>query len=182
MSDICLQVLFISHKEEWGSETIFWIWNIKGFVANEGLHIFIPFILSVPNDSENRSSIDFYVHKPSVLVPRNRCNQALEHPAISPQETTTIIRSKLGCSSSRSPLKSKRIYVEEAVTVEKEENFELHTEMPCLCVDTELPRKEIPTNNPPSENIILSIPNLPQGNTFSSIFYCRVHKSYKMVN
>ena len=52
MSDICLQVLFISHKEEWGSETIFWIWNIKGFVANEGLHIFIPFILSVPKTQE----------------------------------------------------------------------------------------------------------------------------------
>ena len=176
MSVICLQVLFISHKEEWGSETIFWIWNIKGFVANEGLHIFIPFILSVPNDSENSSSIDFYVHKPSVLVPRTPSNQAL-------QETTTTTRSKLGCSSSRrSPLKSKRIYVKETVTVEQEENFELHTEMPCLCVDTELPRKEIPTNNPPSENIILSIPNLPQGTTFSSIFYCRVHKSYKMVN
>ena len=176
MSVICLQVLFISHKEEWGSETIFWIWNIKGFVANEGLHIFIPFILSVPNDSENRSSIDFYVHKPSVLVPRTPSNAAL-------QETTTTTRSKLGCSIiRRSPLKSNRIYVEEAVTVEREENFELHTEMPCLCVDTELPRKEIPTNNPPNENIILSIPNLPQRNTFSSIFYCRVHKSYKMVN
>ena len=181
MSDICLQVLFISHKEEWGSETIFWIWNIKGFVANEGLHIFIPFILSVPNDSENRSSIDFYVHKPSVLVPRTPSNQAL-------QETTTTTRSKLGCSNSsrRSPLKSIRIcvqeHVKETVSVEKEENFELHTEMPCLCVDTVLPRKEIPTNNPQNENIILSIPNLPQGNTFSSIFYCRVHKSYKMVN
>ena len=69
--DICLQAVFIQFKEEWSSETLFWIWNIKGFSGNGGPLIFIPLALSVPTDSKNSSRIGFYVHKPPILVPRS---------------------------------------------------------------------------------------------------------------
>ena len=83
IADICLQALFVIYQEQWSSETLFWIWNTKGFVNFEGLHILIPFTLSVPPDggSENSSSTGFYVHKPSILVPRRPAGEAFWKPA-----------------------------------------------------------------------------------------------------
>ena len=78
--DIGLQAVFIFYKEEWTSETIFWIWNIKGAASNELFHILIPFALSVPTDEGSEDSSDFYVQKPSVLVPRRPCEKALLKP------------------------------------------------------------------------------------------------------
>ena len=70
--DIVLQAVFIFYQKEWSSETIFWIWNLKGAAFNEVFHILIPFALSVPADdnSENSPSKDFFVKKRSVLEPR----------------------------------------------------------------------------------------------------------------
>ena len=69
--DIFIHELCIRFKEEWTSETLFWIWNINGFAGNGGPLIFIPLALSVPTDSKNSSRIGFYVHKPPILVPRS---------------------------------------------------------------------------------------------------------------
>ena len=83
IADICLQALFIRYQDQWSRETLFWVWNVKGFVANEGFHILIPFALTVPPDgggSENSSSTGFYVHKPSILVPRRPAGQAFWKP------------------------------------------------------------------------------------------------------
>ena len=72
MVDIVLQAVFIFYQEDWTSETIFWIWNLKGAAFNEIFHVLIPFALSVPADdnSKNSPSNDFFVRKRSVLEPR----------------------------------------------------------------------------------------------------------------
>ena len=173
IADICLQVVFFDHKEEWSKETIFWIWNFKGFVGNEGLLILTPFILSVPNDSEKSSNIGFYVHKPSVLVPRKPSEQG----------TTNNTRSQ-------------RIHVEEysgdPVPVKKVESAR-EPEKERLSLDNDvngnnvsgdnmITRNKILTNNPKNEEIILSIPKLSKENPFPSILYCSVHQSYRMAN
>ena len=152
IADICLQEIFIRYREQWSSETLFWIWNVKGFAVNEGLHILIPFALSVPTDarSKNSSSIGFYVHKPSVLVPRRpmRHNSKLVFVQEYAGEPSQLSKVKI-C-----PKRSNR--------------------------DNVLP-KQIPLIETQQEEIIMSIPNLQNVNTFPSILYCKAHQSYRIV-
>ena len=162
--DICLQAVFIFFKEQWTSETIFWIWNIKGAASNEVLHILIPFALSVPIAEEKCSAVGFYVQKPSVLLPRRPCQKLLSKP-------------------------SKKIlvqqYVEQPNTLEKKaENSDPLTEI-CLKEsheDNVLPRKELPLIDTQNEEIILSIPNLRQRSALPCMLYCKVHQSCRIVS
>ena len=162
--DICLQAVFITFKEEWSSETLFWIWNIKGFAGNEGLLIFIPLALSVPTECENSSRIGFYIHKPLILVPRRPIwQEALSKPP-------------------------KQIFVQQydgepALLKKKQGHYDLQKEIHLQESkrDNTLPKKELPLTETQTKEIILSIPNLCQENAFPSILYCKVHQSYRMV-
>ena len=54
-------------------ETVFWIWNVKSFLFNEGLHFVLPLLLEVPNSSLDRKKIGmdtFYARKTGSLEPR----------------------------------------------------------------------------------------------------------------
>ena len=54
-------------------QVVFWIWNAKGFVFNEGLHFLLPSLLEVPNDSfdeRKKTENAFYARKPGSLEPR----------------------------------------------------------------------------------------------------------------
>ena len=153
--DIGLQVVFIFYKEEWTSETIFWIWNIKGAASNELFHMLIPFALSVPTDEGSEDSSDFYVQKPSVLVPRRPCEKALWKPG-------------------------KRILVQEYVRTsappkKKEENSE-------RCPKEMQMENVPPLIETETEEMILSIPNLRQKSAFPCILYCKVHQSQRIVS
>ena len=57
--DLAFEVVFLKFKEEWGRETLFWICNIRGVVANEGFHLFVPVILSVPSNVEKPQALTF---------------------------------------------------------------------------------------------------------------------------
>ena len=160
IADICLQEVFIRYREQWSSETLFWIWNIKGFAVNEGLHILIPFALAVPTDgrSENSSSIGFYVHKPSVLVPRRPIRQDFWEPS-----KLIFVQEYVGSAPLKKRKKKEEICLKEANR------------------ESVLPKQEIPLIETQKEEIIMSIPNLHNENTFPSILYCKVHQSYRMV-
>ena len=162
IADICLQALFIHHKDQWSRETLFWIWNAKGFLANEGLHILIPFALSVPTDggSKTSSSTGFYVRKPSVLVPRRPTGQAFWKPP------------KLICVQEYAGEPSR------LNETKKKDNFEPQKE---VCTN-ELPKKEIPLIEAEKGEIIMSVPNLRQEHEFPSILYCKVHQSQRIVS
>ena len=165
IADICLQDVFIRYKNEWSSETLFWIWNTKGFAANEGLLILIPFALCVPTaGSRNPSSTGkFYVHKPKILVPRRPTGQPLREPS-----NLIFVQGRKEADSSK---KKKRI-----------ENWKLQNEIR-LKESTEN-RMEKPTkeNEKQREEIVLSIPNLSdQENVFPSILYCKVHQCCRVV-
>ena len=53
-------------------QTVFWIWNVKGFFLNEGLHFALPALLEVPDSLERKKmgKNTFYVRKPGSLEPR----------------------------------------------------------------------------------------------------------------
>ena len=154
--DISLQAVFIFYKEEWSSGTIFWIWNIKGAASNELFHILIPFALSVPTDEGSENSSDFYVQKPSVLLPRRPCEEALWKPC-------------------------KRILVQEYVGTpappkkKKEESSE-------ICAKETQMDKVLPLIETQTEEMILSIPNLSQKSAFPCTLYCKAHQSQRIVS
>ena len=156
--DISLQAVFIFYKEEWTSETIFWIWNIKGAASNEVFHILIPFALSVPTDEGSEDSSDFYVRKPSVLIPRRPCKEVLWNPC-----KRISVQQYVGTPA---PLLKKK---EEHSEICPKETYK----------DNVLPRKLIETQN---EEMILSIPNLSQKRAFPCILYCKVHQSQRIVS
>ena len=159
--------MFIRYKDQWSSETLFWIWNTKGFVGNEGLHILIPFALSVPTDGDSAnspSSGDFYVHKPSDLVPRRPSGQqALWKPfnLISVQQ-----------------------YVKQPDSLNKNNMKEsLEQEKEILLKESNTSKKRRPKKETQREEMVLSIPNLSaQENAFPSILYCKVHQSCRVVH
>ena len=160
IADVFLQTLFSWYQEQWSRETLFWIWNTRGFVTIEGLNILIPFALSVPSegDSQNSSSTDFYVRKPALLEPR----RPMEHQA-----------------SLKSP---KLIQVQEYAGEPSSLNQKDNCELPSLHENTnKLPPKEIPLIGMEKEEIVMSIPNLRQEQRFPSILYCKVHQLYEVV-
>ena len=163
--DICLQALFVHYKEQWSSETLFWMWNTKGFLTIEGLHILIPFALTVPTEggSQNSSSIEFYVRKPSVLVPRRPMGEAFWKPS----KLISVKEYAGGPSRLNSSDKKNK----------KKDKFELQKE---VCTN-ELPKKETPLIEAEKEEIILSVPNLREEHEFPSILYCKVHQSCRIV-
>ena len=146
--------VFIFYKEELSSKTIFWIWNLKGAASNEVVHILIPFALSVPTDGGSENSADFYVRKPSVLVPMRPCKEVLWKPC-------------------------KRILVQPAPLKEGENSERCPKE---LDKDNELTKKETPLIEAENEEISLSIPNLRQKSEFPCILYCKVHHSCRIVS
>ena len=51
-------------------QTLFWIWNAKDFLLNEGSHFALPLLLEVPNNSLERNKNTFYARNPGILEPR----------------------------------------------------------------------------------------------------------------
>ena len=157
--DIVLQAVFIFYQKEWSSETIFWIWNLKGAAFNEVFHILIPFALSVPADdnSENSPSNDFFVRKISVLEPRR------------PFESTPRTF----------PLK---IFVGQSAPKKKSDKHRATFLNVAYKANTLHKKAELPSIEAQKEDIVLSIPNLPQKDTFPCIVYCKVHQDYQIVS
>ena len=161
VADICLETVFIRYKEEWSRDTLFWIWNIKGFLANEFLHLLIPLTLSIPSDqgSENLTNVEFYVHKPSVLIPRRPNDQNI-------------------CEPRKPSVVQQFMYIKGIVPSKKEEKVKVDIGM-----QAEAKRENFPAKNDlvwfESNNaeIILSIPNLRPQKEILSILYCKVHQS-----
>ena len=161
VADICLETVFIRYKEDWSRDTLFWIWNIKGFLANEFLHLLIPLTLSIPSDqgSENLTNVEFYVHKPSVLIPRRPNDQNI-------------------CEPRKPSVVQQFMYIKGIVPSKKEEKVKVD-----IGIQAEAKRENIPAKNDlvwfESNNagIILSIPNLRPQKEILSILYCKVHQS-----
>ena len=71
--DFGLQNLMEVQAHSLSREVVFWIWNVKGFVFNEGLHFALPSILEVPNSFDKRMKKGkhaFYARTPGSLEPR----------------------------------------------------------------------------------------------------------------
>ena len=67
-----LCTLLTVHGEYFSPQTAFWIWNVKDFLLNEGLHFVLPALLEVPErlDRKKMGRNTFYVRKPGILEPR----------------------------------------------------------------------------------------------------------------
>ena len=160
--DIVLQAVFIFYQKEWSSETIFWIWNLKGAAFNEVFHILIPFALSVPADdnSENSPSNDFFVRKKSVLEPRRSFEST---------PRTLPLKIFVGQSAPKKIDKKSDPHRATFLKVAYKANI-LHK------------RVELPSIEAQKEDIVLSIPNLHQKDTVPCIVYCKVHQDHKIAS
>ena len=163
VADICLETIFIRYKQEWGEKTVFWIWNMKGVLTNEGFHMLIPLALSIPidQDSENLAAVHFYVRKPTVLVPR-RPNDQDSGKAI------------------KSPVVQQFMYIKgTAPVVKKDEKLALKHEIKPKEAKREnvASTKDFPWLDSNNKGIILSIPNLRPQKEILSILYCKVHQT-----
>ena len=180
MVDIVLQAVFIFYQEDWTSETIFWIWNLKGAAFNEIFHVLIPFALSVPPDdsSENSSRGHFYMKKTSVLVPRRHFENTLPNPPTKifvhgTFEKTPWTPSKkifVG-QSARPPKKDKKSDPAWATFRNVTYKDNLHHK-----------KVELPSIDAQNEEMVLSIPNLHQTSNFPCIAYCKFHQYYQIVS
>ena len=67
-----LCTLLTVHGDVFSPQTAFWIWNVKCFLLNEGLHFVLPALLEVPDRLERKKMgrNTFYVRKPGILEPR----------------------------------------------------------------------------------------------------------------
>ena len=160
--DIVLQAVFIFYQKEWSSETIFWIWNLKGAAFNEVFHILIPFALSVPADdnSENSPRNDFFVRKRSILEPRRPFQST---------PRTLPLKMFVGQSAPKKIDKKSDPHRATFLKVAYKANI-LHK------------RVELPSIEAQKEDIVLSIPNLHQKDTVPCIVYCKAHQDCKIVS
>ena len=67
-----LCTLLTEHGDIFSPQTAFWIWNVKCFLLNEGLHFVLPALLELPErlDRKKMGRNTFYVRKPGILEPR----------------------------------------------------------------------------------------------------------------
>ena len=67
-----LCTLLTVHGDVFSPQTAFWIWNVKDFLLNEGLHFVLPALLELPErlDRKKMGRNTFYVRKPGILEPR----------------------------------------------------------------------------------------------------------------
>ena len=67
-----LCTLLTVHGDVFSPQTAFWIWNVKDFLLNDGLHFVLPALLEVPErlDRKKMGRNTFYVRKPGILEPR----------------------------------------------------------------------------------------------------------------
>ena len=67
-----LCTLLTVHGDVFSPQTAFWIWNVKCFLLNEGLHFVLPALLELPDrlDRKKMGRNTFYVRKPGILEPR----------------------------------------------------------------------------------------------------------------
>ena len=65
---------FIANQEKSHSKKfVFFVWNIKGFIFNEGFNFVLPLSLEIPSEIKPFDATNkFYVRKASVLEPRLR--------------------------------------------------------------------------------------------------------------
>ena len=168
--DVCLEALFVCYKEEWSHESLFWIWNLKGFAANEGVHIIIPFALSVPVEerSEVSSRAEFYVRKSTFLEPRRPSSQTLSRQPIS-----IFVKPCFGKTISQLKKEGDRIDMPEDTCFRSPRPSPIENIHRCGKISPMIETRR--------EEITLSIPNLPQENIFPSIVYCKSHQSYRVV-
>ena len=107
---ICLQsmssviLLTMASSSTLSSEHLFWIWNSRSFLCNEGLNFVLPLFLKIPNNSNKR--IPFFTTKVNKLEPRRpeHCIQQLGQIMIdemieSKHDTFANQQAKLNCQS-----------------------------------------------------------------------------------
>ena len=164
VADICLETIFIHYKEEWSRDTLFWIWNIKGFLANEFLHLLIPLALSIPDQgSENLTNVKFYVHETPVLIPRRPNDQNV-------------------CEPAKRSVVQQFMYIKGMVPSKKEEKLPLKVDIGTQADskrENDPAKNEVPWFESNNAGIVLSIPNLRPQKEILSILYCKLHHQSK---
>ena len=169
----------MSYKEDWSATTIFHIWNLKGLITNEGLHMLIPWTLSIPPDEEKapKRATEFYVRKPTILTPR-RPNSVRVDNGEDEREVVTVRECGKGKSQNQDEMKllqrKLHMWIESRTSIsDKLDSFEF------IPASQNAPE---PKRICASNELKLSIPNLVDQGHFETMIYCRRHKMSSVVS
>ena len=185
LADFVLETIFMTYKHALPATTIFHIWNLKGLITNEGLHMLIPWTLNISDEQTTSKQVEFYVRKPTVLIPRSQY-------------------SIKDSSSQKRKIVVKECKTEESADTSQSHDMKLLQGKYCISGGLSLiegnlstPEKldvfdtirggqnnsNISTRNICNKNELkLSIPNLLEQGHFDTIVYCRCHKKSKVVS
>ena len=165
-------------------ETVFWIWNVKGFLFNEGLHFALPALLEVPNISlemKIREKDTFYARKPGSLEPRRAEVKTAKAKTVekAPEKPNSLLLSARGLLQSKVQSKLIKVaeYKGEALPNVSRHNIELKNERGELRDE----RGELKDERGEPEKLELSIPRSNEEqlrNRQPCTVYCRNHNSF----
>ena len=164
----------MSYNNIWSATTIFHIWNLKGLVTSEGLHMLIPWTLSISDEEKSPKPVEFYVRKPTVLTPRRQNSVKVDNT----QGRVVAVKE---CGSAKSQnhemnLFQRKLHVSTESLSDKLDSFE-------TIPGSQNAPKPQKSKICSADELKLSIPNLmlDEGH-FETIVYCRCHNMSKIVN
>ena len=175
----------MTYKHTLPATTIFYIWNLKGLITNEGLHMLIPWALNISDEQTTSKQVEFYVRKPTVLTPRRQylakdSNSQKRKIAVreckTEQNADTSQNHDMKLLQVKSFISSRLSLIEGNIsTSDKLDVF--HT-IPGGQNNSRSSKRNICTTN----ELKLSIPNLMEQGHFETIVYCKCHKMSKVVS
>ena len=174
----------MTYKDALPANTIFNIWNLKGLITNEGLHMLIPWTLSISDVKTSLKRVEFYVRKPTVLTPRGQnsvkvSNSLRRTIAVKECKTEENVDARQEHDpklfQGKSSLSSEpRRFKGDISTPHKLEVFDRVSGGENYST---ISRSKIFTAN----ELKLSIPNLIEQRHFETTVYCRCHKMSKVI-
>ena len=172
LADFVLETVFMSYKNSWSATTIFHIWNLKGLITNEGLHMLIPWTLSISEEQKTPKRVEFYVRKPTVLTPRRQNSVKVDNG----QRRVMAVKE---CGSARSQKPEIRLL--RGKLHMSTESFSDKLDSVQTIPGTQNAPKSYKSQICTADELKLSIPNLVDQGHFETIVYCKCHKMSKVV-
>ena len=185
LADFVLETIAMAYKHTLPATTIFYIWNLKGLITNEGLHMLIPWALNKSDGQTTSKQVEFYVRKPTVLTPRR---QYLAKDSNSQKRKIAVRECKTEQNADTSQNHDMKLFQGKSSISSGLSLVEGNLSNPYKWVvfdtihggqdNSEISRRNICTAN----ELKLSIPNLMEQGHFETIVYCKCHKMSKVVS
>ena len=185
LADFVLETIAMAYKHTLPATTIFYIWNLKGLITNEGLHMLIPWALNKSDGQTTSKQVEFYVRKPTALTPRRQYfakDSNSQKRKIAVRECKTKENADTSQNHDVILLKGK-FCILRGLSLNKG-NLSTPDKLDVLDIihggqnNSRASKRNIYT----TKELKLSIPNLMEQGHFKTILYCKCHKMSRVVS